>query len=242
MRLSFSPFRRGDNSFNTTISRITHMLLTLQMYFSHFEGPFLSASKAFFTLEGNQAVQNLDVPHFLLLVDKRLAEITYNASASNTNTAAILTQPSAEGADAAAVSSVTSTGFCVYIDTTTIKALCEVIYSSLLVPHVHTLMEKGFSALLDENKIDDLRRFFVLLEKVNLLDVLKNGWNFYIRLKGEGIVNDTISSNVASASSNAAPTSGETKPPTNTANFVEDVLQLLDRLELILKKSFYNKV
>jgi hypothetical protein len=43
------------------------------------------------------------------------------------------------------------------------------------------LLEKGFKLLIDENRKDDLKRLFLLFERVKALDLLKTGWAMYIR-------------------------------------------------------------
>lgn len=250
------------------------------MYFSHFEGPFLASSKVFFTAEGNQAINTVDVSHFLLLVDKRLAEVTFSSSVSNSQTAALLSSASSSTATSSSSShqansstsqdngavfssnAASSAGHCVYIDTSSIKSLCDVIYCHLFAPHVHSLLEKGLTTLFDENRVDDIRRFFLLLEKIQMLDVLKSAWSLYIRQKGEAIVNETMQSVVMTAAmtsksafgpssssgsggivpaSPAAAGGAATGEDSQKNNFVEDVLVLLDRLEVILKRSFHQR-
>jgi cullin-4 len=68
-----------------------------------------------------------------------------------------------------------------FLDSSTKRPLLEIIECYLLKPHLATLLEKGFKLLMDENRKDDLKRMFLLFERVKALDLLKTGWAMYIR-------------------------------------------------------------
>jgi Cullin family len=60
-----------------------------------------------------------------------------------------------------------------YLDARTRRPLLEAIESRLLAPHVTALLERGFAALMDAHRLDDLRRLYALLRRVRSLDSLK---------------------------------------------------------------------
>eukprot|EP01038_Epipyxis_sp_PR26KG_P012401 gene12401-16634_t len=68
-----------------------------------------------------------------------------------------------------------------YLDSTTKKPLFDIIDKCLLLPHVQQLIEKGFSQLIEEDRLDDLKKMFVLYERVQSLDLLKSSWGLYIK-------------------------------------------------------------
>jgi cullin-4 len=136
------------------IGRLSSMLLRLGLYHTLFEKVFFEASRVFFEAEGKGLIHSIDVSRFLLLVDKRLYEAIEFTSK--------------------------------YIDLTSRKTLLEIIEHSLLKPHINVLMERGLFLLIDEadavsTRKDDLKRMFLLFERVGALDVLKTGWSHYIK-------------------------------------------------------------
>ena len=47
-----------------------------------------------------------------------------------------------------------------------------------------------FSGLMNEHRISDIRRMFMLFERVGRLDSLKDGVSLYVRKTGESLVGD----------------------------------------------------
>jgi cullin 4 len=90
----------------------------------------------------------------------------------------------------------------------------------LLKPHVNTIVEKGLNSLIDGNRLIDIRRMYLLLDRVNSLDIIKQGWVDYLRQKGEQVVNN--------------------KDSATEKTLVDDILQLHDKHNEILKYSFNN--
>lgn len=66
--------RQGDLSQRDTLGAVCRMLTTLDLYASRFEPALVAESRQFFAEEGSRMVSSLDVPQFLLLVDRRLSE------------------------------------------------------------------------------------------------------------------------------------------------------------------------
>lgn len=148
------------------------MLTTIYLYASNFEEPFLTDSRRFFTSEGLTALQMYDPAKFLQLVDRRLHEANDMANK--------------------------------YLDASTKRPLFSAIETCLLIPHTAQIVgkivschfyrnrkiyvlfddsysERGFKQLIEEDKITDLKRMFVLNERVDKLLIVKTAWSDYIK-------------------------------------------------------------
>lgn len=66
--------RNGDSVDRTLLKSLLRMLSDLQIYQDAFEDKFLTATKNLYQAEGQKKMQELEVPDYLLHVDKRLAE------------------------------------------------------------------------------------------------------------------------------------------------------------------------
>eukprot|EP00981_Chlorochromonas_danica_P009634 scaffold2798_cov160-Ochromonas_danica.AAC.3 len=128
-----------------------------------------------------------------------------------------------------------------YLDFSSQKSLVEVIEGYLLAPHITTLIERGVSSMLSQNQIADLRRMFVLFDRVQALDKLKVAWSIYIKLTGEGITSPSAQANVGGVGSNAK--------DSQSREIVEEVIFLQpafgfvaaqEKLLAILKEAFFN--
>lgn len=73
------------------------------------------------------------------------------------------------------------------------KFLFETIEKHLLLPHTAYLIEKGLSQMLSDNRIADLKRMFLLFDRVSSLSMVKAGWTLYIRQYGEALVSNKAS-------------------------------------------------
>jgi cullin 4 len=107
-----------------------------------------------------------------------------------------------------------------YLDHSSKQPLIEIIEAELFVPHISTLLDRGLTNLLSENRIVDLRRFYHLLERVHRLDDLKLGWINYIRQIGESYVNED-----------------EKREKT----LIDDILSLQDQGENLLRVAFNHQ-
>ena len=106
-----------------------------------------------------------------------------------------------------------------YIDTSTKMSLLRTIEATLLRPHASALIEKGLMSLLEANRIVDLRRMYVLLDRVGEADGMRTGWVAYIRESGEKLISD--------------PSKDREK------TLIEDLLQLHDRMGTV-QSQVYN--
>ncbi|GAU44788.1 hypothetical protein TSUD_382860 [Trifolium subterraneum] len=78
----------------------------------------------------------------------------------------------------------------IYLDASTKKSLIQTTETQLLERHIPAILDKGFSVLMDGNRIEDLQRMHSLFSRVNALESLKQALSSYIRRTGQGIVMD----------------------------------------------------
>lgn len=64
---------------------------------------------------------------------------------------------------------------------TTKKPLVDIIEQNLLKPHVTLVLEKGFEGLLEDQKLEDVRRVTVLSDRVGMINTVKVHWLTYIK-------------------------------------------------------------
>lgn len=103
-----------------------------------------------------------------------------------------------------------------YLDPLTRGPLQQVIESKLLLPHVALLAEKGIAPLLETHRIADLKRMFLLLERVGASELLKQGWAHYMKTLGENMIAD----------------------PAREKTLIDDLLQLHDKMDDVHKCAF----
>ncbi|CAN4123744.1 unnamed protein product [Withania somnifera] len=77
-----------------------------------------------------------------------------------------------------------------YLDASTRKLLIATAERQLLERHISAILDKGFTVLMDGNRIEDLQRMYVLLCRVNDLESLRQALSSYIRRTGQSIVLD----------------------------------------------------
>jgi len=105
-----------------------------------------------------------------------------------------------------------------YLYMTTRRPLIAVLERELLEKHAEGLISKGTDQLVENNRTEDLARFFTLLSRVGALPSLKSAFGEYIRRCGSAMVEDTD----------------------KEATFVDDLLLFRAKLENILVTSFDN--
>ncbi|MED6159386.1 Cullin-4 [Stylosanthes scabra] len=77
-----------------------------------------------------------------------------------------------------------------YLDASTRKPLIATAEKQLLERHIPAILDKGFTMLMDGNRIEDLQRMYSLFSRVNALESLRQALSSYIRRTGQGIVMD----------------------------------------------------
>jgi cullin-4 len=178
--------------------RLVRMLVTLGLYHSKFEVPFLIDTERFFLSEGQAMIESCDPADFLLHAERRLAE---------------------------AIEMITR-----YLDATTRPFLLSTVEATLLKPHVATLIERGLKPLLQANRIVDLRRMYVLLDRVGEGEAMKKGWIEYLREAGEQLVSDN--------GGNSSSSSKEKDKQDRSKSLIDDLLTLHDRMDTVLVQVF----
>lgn len=105
-----------------------------------------------------------------------------------------------------------------YLDVGSRVPLIATIDNRLLRPHTTTLLDRGVATLFNENKVSDLKRLFVLLDRVEALTALKDTFSSHIRRTGEALVAD------------------ETRDKT----LIEDLLALQEKVNVVMQQAFTN--
>jgi cullin-4 len=77
-----------------------------------------------------------------------------------------------------------------YLESKTRKPLIQTLEQTMLAAHIEGMINKGFDALIDENKKDDLKKMYSLFGRVNGTQHLKKAWNSYIKRRGTALVTD----------------------------------------------------
>ncbi|KAJ0410485.1 hypothetical protein ATCC90586_000655 [Pythium insidiosum] len=77
-----------------------------------------------------------------------------------------------------------------YLDPSTRKPLIHAVESQLLRPHATALLERGFDALMDASRVDDLRRMFAILGRVDAVKDLRLAFTTFIKKKVSALVMD----------------------------------------------------
>ncbi|KAL7684245.1 putative cullin protein, neddylation [Plasmopara halstedii] len=105
-----------------------------------------------------------------------------------------------------------------YLDASTKKQLIAVVEKKLLQPHVATLLERGFDTLMEEKRIEDVKRMYALFARVNAIDDLKIAFSNYIQNNVSKLVMDDQ----------------------QEKTFVEKLLKLKADLDAVLSESFQS--
>ncbi|KAL5977480.1 Cullin-4 [Asimina triloba] len=77
-----------------------------------------------------------------------------------------------------------------YLDSSTRKSLVATAEKQLLDRHISAILDKGFTMLMDGNRIEDLQRIYALFSRVNALESLRHALSSYIRATGQAIIMD----------------------------------------------------
>ncbi|KAF3777264.1 Cullin-4 [Nymphaea thermarum] len=77
-----------------------------------------------------------------------------------------------------------------YLDAATRRPLVATTERQLLERHISAIIDKGFTLLMDGNRISDLQRMYMLFSRVNGLELLRQALGLYIRSTGQGIIMD----------------------------------------------------
>ncbi|KQK12851.1 cullin-4 [Brachypodium distachyon] len=77
-----------------------------------------------------------------------------------------------------------------YLEANTRKPLIATTEKQLLHRHTSAIIEKGFTMLMEANRVKDLWRMYTLFQRVDAIEMLKQALSLYIRGTGQGIIMD----------------------------------------------------
>lgn len=77
-----------------------------------------------------------------------------------------------------------------YLDAGTRKPLIATTERQLLEHHISAILDKGFTMLMDRNRVEDLRRMYALFSRVNAFESLRQALSSHIRVSGQNFVMD----------------------------------------------------
>ncbi|KAJ3176145.1 Cullin-4B [Geranomyces variabilis] len=188
--------RNGEQIDHSTIRSHLRMFVDLAIYFTSFDVSFRAASEHYYSQEGQRMVGGLDlgdgnpagdgVAKYLKHVDDRLAS---------------------EAARCAP-----GTG---YLDVGSKKALIATVEEMLITKHAKTLVDRGFVDLAKHDRHADVKRMFILLDRVGELEHLRHAFASYIQTIGLTLVVD----------------------PARDSTMVQDLLNFRDRVIALIAAS-----
>lgn len=103
-----------------------------------------------------------------------------------------------------------------YLEQSTKKQLMAVLDRQLIERHVDVILEKGFNAMVNGDRLEDLGKLYQLLNSVGEIKKIKESWQSYIKQTGIQMLNDKE----------------------KEATLIQDLLDYKDRLDRILSQSF----
>ncbi|KAL1924121.1 uncharacterized protein VTP21DRAFT_7156 [Calcarisporiella thermophila] len=103
-----------------------------------------------------------------------------------------------------------------YLDKSTKQPLISAVESELLERHIQTLLQNGFSSMMDRNHKEDLKLMYNLFARVRGLEHLRGFFGAYVNQYGTSIVKD----------------------PTHDPNMVQELLEFKSKVDCILNESF----
>ncbi len=104
-----------------------------------------------------------------------------------------------------------------YLDKSTENKLCSLIEKTFITDNLQIILSTGFDNLIDTTNIESLTKLYYFLDKVGKMDFLKKTWGYYIKQRGNALINESELS-------------------------VEKILEYKGKLEGILNKCFQKNV
>lgn len=120
-----------------------------------------------------------------------------------------------------------------YLAQSTKSQLTRQVEQQLVSRHVDTILAKGFNALCEQHRVPDLARLYSLLGRVKAHDKLRHAFVEYVKSAGEAVVADASDPRAQSHDKNDSSSTYKI-----AKDVVPNLLQLKQRLEVILKESF----
>ena len=108
-----------------------------------------------------------------------------------------------------------------YLDRSSQYPLITVIEETLLVPHMPLLISRGTSSSFENFRLDDLKRIYLMANRVKSLGLLKDVWSGYVRSVGLSYVTTNVDA-------------------LSDRDTIPQLLAFQDKVDAILKQSFCN--
>eukprot|EP00002_Diphylleia_rotans_P008178 TRINITY_DN1791_c0_g2_i3.p1 TRINITY_DN1791_c0_g2~~TRINITY_DN1791_c0_g2_i3.p1 ORF type:complete len:729 (+),score=166.26 TRINITY_DN1791_c0_g2_i3:90-2276(+) len=181
---NLQAIRDGEQIDADILKVAVKVISDLQLYEHSFQKPFLQSSDVYYSNEGNQKSQSLEIGDYLLYCEKRIKD---------------------EAEKARAIYGLSSK-----------RQVSDILDQCLLKKHIESVLERGFDSLMEHSRIEDLSRLYLLMVRVQKLDVLKRFFVRYIKLVGTSLVQDV-----------------EREP-----TLVQDLLDFKEKIDRITKDCF----
>ena len=186
------------------VKTVTSMLVELgrEVYVRDFEAPFLASSATFYQAESNEYISQNSASDYMKKAEQRLGEEVDRVAH--------------------------------YLDPATEPKIREVAERELIARHMRTLAEmehSGIVAMIEDNKIDDLKRAYELYRRVTQptpgLGVIREIMAAHVKARGTQLVQDE-------------------ERNSDPVQYVQGLLALRDKYETVIStafsgdKQFYN--
>jgi cullin-4 len=167
------------------IQRVLRMFMSLGVYANRFEGPFLWDSWRYFQADvqkhlpgssSSSATPSDSVPGPVSPEVSNSSSSSYSGAPAGAALAMYLQYVDRRLQQAVEMAST-------YLAPASRQPLLSCIEQCAITPHVSSLLQLGFSQLLDSSidRLPDIRRAFVLLERVQQSGKLKDAWALYMK-------------------------------------------------------------
>jgi hypothetical protein len=176
--------RRGLAVDKDVLNRLVRMIVLLGFYVDRFEQPLLKDSVRFFAVEGQTVLEASDVSLFMQHVDNRLHEADIMTSTYlDPRTKVPLLNVIETHMLVPHLSTVVDKGLHTLLDDVRHAEKRSTITGDTPSPGLSSDSNGKIvsGAVPNADRFYDLRRMFMLLERVNALDMLKQGWTAYLK-------------------------------------------------------------
>ena len=203
------------------------------VYKRDLEPVFLEKSEEFYRKEGEHLATSCDTPEFLRSV---------------CTTCIIMTISHTKQVQARFEAEESRTHH--YLSSQTTQPLLQILKDHLLTPHLNNVISKensGLDVMIDNNQFQDLERLYRLCLKVPTgLPTLRSSLKTSIVRRGKEINSTSLGDDLVDIEGEAPPEKSKDKGKAKAKasgletaiNWVQDVLSLKDRVDLVWKTSF----
>merc|ERR1719421_1196375 len=188
--------RQGEMIERSLLKTVTSMLVELgrDVYTRDFEQPFLQASATFYQAESQEYIAQNSATDYMKKAEQRLAEESERVAH--------------------------------YLDIASESKIREVAERELIAQHMRTLAEmenSGIVAMIEDNKVDDLRRAYELFKRVTA------------PTSGLGVMREIMSAHVKKVGTQLVQDEEIVADP---VQYVQGLLRLRDKYEGVISKAF----